>query len=93
MNSGMSTRRPQNSGGKTSFTGCTEFHLHKSQSSKNAKNVYDFSFHRLIRCLMETDDAKQREVLETVIKDYKSGRIALAWRAGKPVWMGVTKST
>jgi hypothetical protein len=93
MKLGMSTRRPQKPGDKTSFSGCTEFHLHKSQNSQTGKNVHDFSFHRLNKCIQETDDPKQREVLETLLKDYRSGRIALAWREGKPIWLGVTKST
>lgn len=94
MNSGMSTRRPQNSGGKKSLAGCTEFHLHKSQHSQIGKNVHDFSFHRLLRCIeFAVDDPKEKSVLETVLKDYRNGRIALAWREGKPIWLPVTKST
>lgn len=75
---------------------CTEFQFHKSQvsfSSLSVRNVIDYTSFRLTRYIEQLKDEAQRKVLERVLNDYKSGLVAVAWKAGKPVWLNVTKET
>lgn len=73
---------------------CTEFQLHKSQHTifnGILKKIYDFSEHRLIDYIENINDVQQKSVLNQLLKDYISGKVALAWRKGQPVWIKVTK--
>lgn len=67
---------------------CTEFQLHGGSSSRN---VVDFTEHRLLRIASKAHDPQQQLVLMAMIKDYRDGNIAVAWKRGQPVWIKVTK--
>jgi len=70
----------------------TEFQLHKSQlPASNVKKVLDYTEHRLRLFLQKILDPQQRETLVVVIRKYCKGEVAVAWKAGKPVWLHVTK--
>lgn len=70
----------------------TEFQLHKSQLSvSNVKKVLDYTEHKLRAFVQKISDTQQRETLLNVIKKYCKGEVAVAWKAGKPVWINVTK--
>ncbi len=70
----------------------TEFQLHKSQlPASNVKKVLDYTEHRLRIFLQRILDPQQKQTLNEVIKKYCKGEVAVAWKAGKPVWINVTK--
>jgi len=92
MNSSMATRTPKTPGSKAREY-CTEFQLHKSQmSSVDSRRVIDYTSHRLMRYIEATTDEQQRQTLQNLLQDYKAGKVAIAWKSGKPVWMQVTKA-
>jgi len=70
----------------------TEFQMHKSQlSATNIKKVLDYTEYRLRIFVQRISDDQQRETLLNIIKKYCKGEVAVAWKAGKPVWINVTK--
>lgn len=71
----------------------TQFQLHKSQHSTRSRTLFDYSEFRLKRCIEKLKDEKQKEMLRGVLKQYKLGLVAIAWRRGQPVWLNVTKET
>jgi len=90
MNSDMATK--SNAAGLKIGERSTEFQMHKSQlSASNVKKVLDYSEHRLRAFVQKITDRQQRETLLSVIKKYCKGEVAVAWKAGKPVWIHVTK--
>lgn len=89
MHSIMSTKYTQ---GQKKIDYCTEFQLHKSQNSLSFfKNVFDYSEYRLKIYINHVIDEQQKFTLISVLKQYKSGLVAIAWKSGKPVWLKVTK--
>ena len=91
MKSAMATRIPQGPGTKPGGS-CTEFQLHKSQNPFTYhRNVFDYSEFRLKKYIDHVQDDQQKSTLESVFKDYISGRVAIAWKSGKPVWLKVTR--
>lgn len=73
----------------------TEFQLHKSQLQVDVKRrtLFDYSAYRLMRYIEQLKDENQRNTLRDVLKKYKQGLVAIAWRRGQPVWLNVTKET
>lgn len=74
----------------------TEFVLHKSQQTifhGIQKKILDYSEHRLIYCICTVNDSQQRMMLVALLDDYRKGKVAIAWRHGRPVHFKVTKST
>lgn len=92
MNFAMATRTPK---GVRPNPGehCTEFqlHAHHNPNSGRNKGVCDYSEFRLMRYIEQVNDTQQKLTLEGVLKDYKQGRVAVAWKSGRPVWLKVTK--
>lgn len=81
---------------EASLAGCTEFVLHKSQQtifSGIQGKIIDYTEHKLVKYAINTKDAQQQLVLMAMISDYMSGKIAIAWKRGKPVPLRVTSST
>lgn len=75
---------------------CTEFQLHKSQLNTGGlskRNIFDYSEYRLKLYIAQLRDESQRNTLSKVLKDYKSGLMAVAWKGGKPLWIEVTKES
>lgn len=90
MNSSMATRTPKTPGSK-SRESCTEFQLHKSQTSvTDTRRLIDYTSHRLMRYIEATADEQQRLTLQNLLQEYKTGKVAIAWKSGKPIWMKVT---
>lgn len=73
----------------------TEFQLHKSQllSGAGKRNVFDYTEFRLKKYIEQVTDLQQKETLSKILRDYRHGRVAVAWKSGKPVWLGVTKES
>lgn len=90
----MATRSPQMSGRKPGDV-TTEFQLHKSQLQVDVKRrtLFDYSAFRLQRYIENLKDDNQRKTLTDILKKYKQGLVAIAWRRGQPVWINVTKET
>ena len=68
---------------------CTEFQLHVGH--KVASNVIDFTERKLIQYATRATDPQQKQALTVLIKDYRRGLVAVAWRRGLPVPLRVTK--
>lgn len=80
--------------GKRPGESCTEFQLHKSQTSLlNLKKVFDYTEYRLERYIDLMSDVQQKMTLESILKEYVLGLVAVAWKAGRPVWIRVTKES
>ena len=90
MKANMATRTPKTPGSKQGEH-CTEFQMHKSQCYNSIKQLVDFSEYKLMQYIESVFDDQQRISLEGILKDYKAGKVALAWKAGRPVWIKVTK--
>lgn len=89
MNSDKATRRLKS----TPAGHCTEYHLHKSQTSERAnKNILDFSAFKIMQLMSKTTDESQRLMLAALLRDYREGHVAVGWQNGTPVWIRVTKS-
>lgn len=69
----------------------TEFQLHSSSSGM--LNVIDFTERKLIKYASKVTDLQQKMLLMALIEDYRRGRVAVAWRRGRPVHLPVTKET
>lgn len=93
LESCMATRNPRVSGRKPNDA-CTEYQLHKSQvASTYKRNLFDFTDFRLRKHIERTKDENKKAVLTKVLSDYRRGLVAVAWKAGEPVWFTVTKET
>ena len=70
----------------------TEFQLHKSLLPvSNIKKIIDYTERRLHLFVKRIADPQQRETLINLLDKYCRGEVAVAWKAGKPVWINVTK--
>ena len=91
MNTKMATRRTKQPGWKPGER-CTDFQLHKSQLPLNSlRSIIDYTESKLRRFLRTVSDLQQKETLKSVLEGYCKGEIAVAWKAGRPVWIHVTK--
>jgi len=93
MNIAMSMKFPK--GTKFGSGSCTEFQMHKSQQTVFGgimNRIIDYTEHRLIRHIKNIEDAQQKSVLVTLLSDYISGKVAIAWKRGNPVWINVSKA-
>jgi len=80
---------------KLSALNTTCYQLHKSQNAEFAgimHKVIDFTEHKLMQYANSVEDPQQKSVLVDLIKKYRNGSVAIAWRAGTPLWLPVTKS-
>jgi hypothetical protein len=93
MHSSMATNIPKEAAAKPGET--TEFQLHKSQQAIFGgilKYVVDFTERKLSKCIEQTNDESQKTMLSNLLKEYVAGKVAVAWRRGRPVWIKVTKA-
>jgi len=91
MKTEMATKRPKQPNWKFGER-CTEFQMHKSQLSLlSVRYIIDYSEQKLKYFIKTVTDAQQKETLTKVLESYKKGEVAVAWKAGKPVWVNVTK--
>lgn len=92
MNTCVATRKTLND----TIVGCTAFQLHKSQLNifdGCRRKVIDYTEHRLLKYAKALKDEQQKNVIMTMVADYKKGKIAIAWKGGKPISMKVTKES
>jgi hypothetical protein len=74
--------------------GTTDFVLHKSQQSIFTgiqEKIVDYSEHRLLRYAESITDKQQQMILFGLLSDYKAGKVAIAWKRGRPLYLKVTK--
>lgn len=73
----------------------TEFQLHISQFQSyraNKEVLRDFTETKLLRYLEEVSyDPEKKTLVSALIEDYRSGKIAVAWKHGEPVYVRMTK--
>ena len=88
----MATRNPSHV--SISTTNCTELQMHKTQHpyfDAVKSKLIDFTEHKLVRCIDEAIDIQQQIELSLLLKNYKEGRAAVAWREGRPIFVTVTR--
>lgn len=89
----MATRNPNVAGHKPGDV-CTEYQLHKSQiASINKRNLFDFTDFRLRKYIEKIKDDNKKIILNKILLDYRKGLIAIAWKSGEPIWLGITKES
>lgn len=86
----MSTRKRK--ANDIAIASSTEYQLHKSQLFPTiiARNLVDFTTIKLMSCINNSENEDDKIVLKKVLQDYKKGKIAVAWKAGLPIWINVT---
>ena len=88
----MSTKLPKNVRIKPGES--TDFQLHKSQQtiySGSVRTVVDFTEYRLKKYIKSATDEQQKLTLMQLLNDYISGRVAVAWKRGQPIWIKISK--
>jgi len=79
---------------KDRSSGRTEFQLHISQYQtfqSSRKVLRDFTEAKLLRYLEEVQhDPSRSRVVENLIKEYRQGRVAVAWKQGEPLYVKIT---
>ena len=89
----MATRSPQGPGRRPGEV-CTDFQLHKSQiPGSDKRNLFDYTEFRLKKYITQVSDEQQKTTLTEILEQYRKGRVAVAWKAGKPVWITITKES
>lgn len=89
----MATRSPQAPGRKPGEA-TTDFQLHKSQlPGADKKNLFDYSEFRLKKYILQVTDEQQKSTLVHILDQYKKGLVVVAWKAGKPIWINITKES
>lgn len=87
----VATRNPQQV--KANSSECTEFQLHSSQLAffnGVRHKVFDFTEHKL-QCLIDRVVITQQKLqLMALLENYKQGNVAVAWQAGRPIYVKVT---
>ena len=79
---------------KISISECTDFVMHISQKSYFAHSktkLVDYFEYKLRKYIDEVEDKQQLQALKKMLAEYLSGKIAVAWRNGQPVYLNVTK--
>jgi hypothetical protein len=79
---------------KISVSECTDFAMHISQKSNFSHNkvkLIDYFEYKLRKYIDEVEDKQQLAALKKMLAEYLSGKIAVAWRSGQPVYLNVTK--
>lgn len=66
---------------------CTEFQLHMGR----IKNIIDFTEQRLLWYAERASDPQQKVTLAALVRDYRGGLVAVAWKRGEPSWIKVTR--
>lgn len=89
----MATRNTQGPGRKPGEA-CTDFQLHKSQIlGSSGRNLFDYTEFRLSKYILHITDEQQKLTLIDILTQYRRGLVAVAWKAGRPVWITVTKES
>lgn len=74
----------------------TEFQLHISQFQTfhaNRRTLRDFTEAKLLRYLEEISwDPDKKQLVTSVLNDYKLGRVAIAWKRGEPIYVRITNA-
>jgi hypothetical protein len=73
--------------------GRTEFQLHISQFQSyyaNKTQLIDYTEKRLLQYIKRnTFDEDKLILIRTILEDYISGRVAIAWKNGEPVYVRI----
>lgn len=67
----------------------TEFQVHVSRQAifdGIREKLYDFVEYRLLRLAVNSHPMQKLEIM-ALIQDYRNGKVAVAWRDGRPVWI------
>lgn len=70
----------------------TEFGLHVSHCTNALQRVIDLSERKLLILIRTCRDADRKLALLSLLADYKSGKVAIAWEKGnRPIYVVVTR--
>lgn len=92
MNIAMATKIPKKTKLKPGES--TDFQLHKSQLtifSEILHIVFDYTEYKIKKHIEAAKDEQQKLTLKELLKDYKVGNVAVAWKKGQPIWIKVSK--
>lgn len=67
----------------------TEFQTYASFSSEN---VVDMTERRLMKLAISLKDPVKKLSANTLLSDYRAGKIAIAWQEGQPLFTRITKA-
>jgi hypothetical protein len=61
-------------------------------SVRDTKQILiDFTERKLVRYMKLITDPQQRQALRDLLRQYKKGEVAVAWKKGLPQYFNVTK--
>lgn len=89
------SRKSNKKNGQSDFATTTDYQLHKSIlfPSSVSRFIIDFTAMKLLALIKATEDETEKRNLVEVINNYRKGKVAIAWRSGKPVWIQVTNES
>lgn len=69
----------------------TEFQMHAkfSKAIQKSSGVLDYTDSKITRLLKNTRDMKMGIMLLQLLREYREGKVAIAWRNGRPVYVNV----
>lgn len=79
---------------KTKPGECTSFQFHKTQQtiySGILDDILDFTEFKLSRYIEGINEPEEIERLNSLLSDYKQGKVAIAWSKGVPVSINIIK--
>jgi len=91
LDTSMATRNPQHAI-RSLGTSSTEFQLYKLQVVGSCQLI-DYTEHRLQKFIETVSDPHQKMTLCAILDGYKTCKVAISWRSGKPVWINVTRES
>lgn len=72
--------------------GATDLRLHVSQSSISEKSkVIDFTEKKLQRILGDLYSPEKRAQVLELIEKYLSGKVAVGWNSGRPIYVDIIR--
>lgn len=54
-------------------------------------HIVDMTYKMLVRYVAQTSDQQRKMLIFALLKDYVEGKVAIAWKAGRPVYVAVEK--
>lgn len=77
--------------GPISVSNQTEYQVYSLWTNHDTSKIIDWTEHKLKKILLNVFDFQQKIVLSKLLTDYKAGKIAIAWKSSKPVYIKVIK--
>jgi hypothetical protein len=76
---------------KTKPSARTEFQFYATVKALASSNVTDFTEFKLLSIANTLRDKAKKEKVLLLLADYRGGKVAVAWTAGNPMFISITK--